>query len=108
MTHAFIDDLKALGYERVPLSQLTDLRIHGVNIDAVRRLRAEGHEGVPLEYLIDVRMFGMPFELVGRLPRRAEAEGASGQWRVKFYGRGMERAGLLNNQTRPRRSRAAL
>lgn len=104
VTHAFIDDLKALGYGRVPLDQLTDLRIHGVSIDAVRRLKAEGHEGVPLEYLIDVRMFGMPFELVSRLPRRGEMEGASGQWRVKFYGRGMERAwAYLKDQTRPRR-----
>ena len=104
VTHAFIDELKALGYERVPLEQLTALRIHGVSLDAVRRLKAEGQEGVPLEYLIDVRMFGMPFELVSRLPRRGEAEGASGQWRVKFYGRGMERAwAFLKDQTRPRR-----
>ena len=104
VTHALIDELKALGYGRVPLSQLTDLRIHGVTLDAVRRLNAEGHEGVPLEYLIDVRMFGMPLELASRLPRRGEMEGASGQWRVKFYGRGMERAwAYLKDHTRPRR-----
>ena len=43
MSRAFIDELAALGYERVPLDDLVALRIHGASPEFIRGLAALGY-----------------------------------------------------------------
>ena len=53
----YIRELQTLGYKRVSVPTLVNMRIHGVTIDFVRRIK-ERDPGVSADELVNMRIHG--------------------------------------------------
>jgi hypothetical protein len=67
----FINELRSLGYERVPLNKLIAMRIHDADGDFIRRMRALGYDNISTDKLVAMRIHGVDEQFI----REAEAMG---------------------------------
>ena len=56
----YVRDLKALGYDHVPIDKLVEMRIHGVTPDYIREVQQRGFKNVSIDDLIEMRIHGFP------------------------------------------------
>jgi hypothetical protein len=75
VSRAFVTELHALGYERLPVDQLIGMRIHGVTPGFIRELQALGYTRLPVNQLVSMRIHGVRVDFI-------ESLGALGYERV--------------------------
>jgi hypothetical protein len=55
----YINALKAEGFDKVPLDEVTRARNHGVTVDYIKAMKAEGYKAATLEELVRTRDHGV-------------------------------------------------
>jgi len=69
VSRAFVAELAALGYERVPFDKLVALCIHGARPEYIRGLAALGYKKLDLDQVVAFRIHGASLEFIGALQK---------------------------------------
>jgi len=54
-----VRELRELGYDRVSVDKLIEMRIHGVNAGFIRDIQSRGWKDVTVDELIQMRIHGI-------------------------------------------------
>ena len=64
---SFIEGLRELGYQRIPLEEVIRLRDHGVSPEFIEGLKRAGYAGLPIDQLIRLQSHGVTPEYIEKM-----------------------------------------